>query len=250
MLEVSGLNVRFEGVAAVTDLSFIVRAGEVLTLMGPNGAGKTSAFNAITGFVRPAGGIVRFGGRPISGLKPHEIAALGIRRTFQNNGILREMTVLENVLTGLQLSTPSSLAGLVFGLAHSVRAEREATAAARRQLHEMGIGDLAGRTAGSLSFGQQRLVEISCALVAGTRLILLDEPAVGLSPNERIHLGETLRAVARRGIGILLVEHVQDVVMAVSDRIVVLNYGKKIAECLPGEIHGNRAVLEAYLGQA
>lgn len=249
MLDVGNLSVRFDGLAAVSDLSFAVRAGDVLTLMGPNGAGKTSVCNAITGFVRPAGGTVHFEGRPITGLKPHQIAARGIRRTFQNNGILREMTVLENVLTGLHLSTPSSLVGTALGLAPSARAERDATAAARDQLHEMGIGDLAGRVAGSLSFGQQRLVEISRALVAGARLILLDEPAVGLSPSERIHLGETLRGVALGGIGILLVEHVQDLIMAVSDRIVVLNYGRKIAECRPADIHGNRAVLEAYLGE-
>ena len=248
MLEVEGITVRFAGLTAVSDVSFAVAPGEVLTMMGPNGAGKTTAFNAITGIVRLASGSVRFEGADVSRLRPHEIAARGIRRTFQNNGILTEMTVLENVLTGLELSTPSHLAGIVLGLRPSVRAEIEAVRTAERQLRDLGILDLADRPAGALSFGQQRLVEISRALVSGARLIMLDEPAVGLSPAERIHLGEMLRTVAGRGIGILLVEHVQDLVMAVSDRIVVLNYGKKIAEGVPEEVRRNTTVLEAYLG--
>jgi branched-chain amino acid transport system ATP-binding protein len=250
MLEVNNITVRFAGLAAVSDLTFAAHHGEILTLMGPNGAGKTSVFNAITGFVRPMAGDVRFEGETISGLAPDVIASRGIRRTFQNNGIMRDMTVLENVLTGLELATPSTLPGVVFGGRRSVAAERDATAKARRQLQQMDIADLAERTAGSLSFGQQRMVEISRALVAGARLIMLDEPAVGLSPRERIHLGEVLRQVAARGIGILLVEHVQDLVMAVSDRIIVLDYGRKIAECAPLEVRGNKAVLEAYLGRA
>jgi branched-chain amino acid transport system ATP-binding protein len=250
MLEVNDITVRFAGLAAVTDLTFTVRKGEVLTLMGPNGAGKTSVFNAVTGFVRPASGEVRFEGEIITGLAPDAIAARGIRRTFQNNGIMREMTVLENVLTGLELATPSTLIGIVLGRRRSAQAERDASAAARRQLQRMDIADLAERPAGSLSFGQQRLVEMSRALVAGARLIMLDEPAVGLSPRERVQLGEVLREVAADGIAILLVEHVQDLVMAVSDRIVVLDYGRKIAECAPQDVRHNRAVLEAYLGKA
>lgn len=250
MLEVHNLTVRFAGLTAVNDLSFNVKPGEVFTLMGPNGAGKTSAFNAIGGFFPPTAGQVTFQGQQISGMAPAQIAALGIRRTFQNNGILKEMSVLENVLTGLELATKSSFWGCVTGFPASSRAERDATARARAMLRQMGIADIANRPAGDLSFGQQRLVEIARAMVAGAQLIMLDEPAVGLSPGDRLHLGQSLRELAASGIAILLVEHVQDLVMAVSDQILVLNYGKKIAQCRPDEIRNNKDVLEVYLGHA
>ena len=250
MLEVDGVTVRFAGLTAVHEVSFLVPPGQVCTVMGPNGAGKTTLFNAITGFVLPTAGRVVYEGKTISGMPPHRVAACGIRRTFQNHGIMKEMSVLENVLAGLELTTGSTLLGVVFGSRRSVEAERRAVAAARAALAEMEIGALEDRPAGDLSFGQQRMVEIARAMVAGTRLIMLDEPAVGLSPNERIHLGETLRKLARNGVAVLLVEHVQDLVMAVSDRVVVLNYGKKIAECAPDELRQNKSVLEAYLGYA
>lgn len=248
MLTVEALDIRFGGLAAVAGFDFALREGEICALMGPNGAGKSTVLNAITGFVIPAAGRIVFGGKVITGLPPHRIAALGLRRTFQNNGIMREMSVLENVLTGLARDTPSTLAGLVFGVAASVRAEREAVRRARAALAALGIAGLAERPAGALSFGQQRLVEIGRAVVAEARLLLLDEPAVGLSPAERLHLADVLRRLAGDGIGIVLVEHVQDLVMAVSDRVVVLHHGRRIAECAPQEVRRNRLVLEAYLG--
>lgn len=250
MLDVRNLTVRYAGLTAVDDLSFSVARGEVFTLMGPNGAGKTTAFNAMAGFVQPTAGHVFFQERDITRMAPAQIAALGIRRTFQNNGILREMTVLENVLTGLELSTSSSFWGCVTGWPASARAERHATARARAMLRQMDIASLADRSAGDLSFGQQRLVEIARAMVAGAQLIMLDEPAVGLSPGDRLHLGQALRDLAANGITILLVEHVQDLVMAVSDTVLVLNYGKKIAQASPEEIRSNQDVLEVYLGHA
>lgn len=250
MLDVKNLTVRFSGLTAVDDLSFHVQQGEIFTLMGPNGAGKTTAFNAIGGFIPPTQGQVAFKQQPIAGLRPAQIAALGIRRTFQNNGILREMSVLENVLTGLELATPSTFWGCVTNWPSSVNAERQATARARAMLRKMGIDDLADRPAGDLSFGQQRLVEIARAMVAGAELIMLDEPAVGLSPGDRLHLGQSLRELAASGITILLVEHVQDLVMAVSDQVLVLNYGKKIVQCPPDEVRNNKDVLEVYLGHA
>jgi branched-chain amino acid transport system ATP-binding protein len=250
MLDVENITVRFAGLTAVSELSFSVKAGEVFTMMGPNGAGKTTAFNAIGGFVRPAEGAVHFDGKDLVGMPPEKIAGLGIRRTFQNNGILRDMTVLENVLTGLELDTASSFTGAIMGLTKAGRAERESVRRARAIMKEMEIANLEDRKAGDLSFGQQRLVEITRALAAGARLIMLDEPAVGLSPSERGHLGIVLRQLASTGIAVLLVEHVQDLVMAVSDQVLVLNYGKKIAQCPPAEIRQNKDVLEAYLGYA
>lgn len=250
MLDVENMTVRFAGLTAVSELSFSVRAGEVFTMMGPNGAGKTTAFNAIGGFIRPAEGAVHFDGKDIVGMPPEKIAGLGIRRTFQSNGILREMTVLENVLTGLELDTTSSLLGALTGWPKSGRAERDSVRRARAIMKEMEIADLEDRMAGDLSFGQQRLVEITRALAAGARLIMLDEPAMGLAASERGHLGQVLRQLAGTGIAVLLVEHVQDLVMAVSDQVLVLNYGKKIAQCPPAEIRQNKDVLEAYLGYA
>jgi len=249
MLHVENMTVRFAGLTAVNDLSFQVSPGEIFTMMGPNGAGKTTAFNAITGFVRPASGMVSYKGQSLLGLAPDDIARLGVRRTFQNNGILREMTVLENVLTGLELAIPHTFWRTVLCAPSARRAEREAVAKSRAILERLGIGALADRTAGDLSFGQQRLVEIARAVVADAQLIMLDEPAVGLSPSDRHHLGIVLKGLAEQGIAIVLVEHVQDLVMAVSDRILVLNYGKCLAEGEPELVRNNKAVLEAYLGQ-
>lgn len=249
MLELKNLTVRFAGLTAVDDLSFSVKKGEVFTLMGPNGAGKTTAFNAIGGFVKPTTGHVLFQGRDLGSMGPEKIAGLGIRRTFQNNGIMREMTVIENVLTGLELSIKSSFWGCALGLPNATREEQRATGLACEMLEQMGIPELAHRPAGDLSFGQQRLVEIARAMVAGAELIMLDEPAVGLSPGERLHLGRVLRGLVDLGKTVLLVEHVQDLVMAVSDQVLVLNYGKKIAQCPPADIRNNQQVLEVYLGQ-
>ncbi len=249
MLQVSGVSVRFAGLVAVSDVSFTAPAGQVYTIMGPNGAGKSTLLNAVTGFVKPSEGSVHFGGRDITGLPPHAIAACGLRRTFQNNGILREMTALENVLIGLELETHSSFGGCMLSLPGSVRAERAAVRQAEQALLRMGIGQLADTVAADLSFGQQRLIEIARAVVARAQLIMLDEPAVGLSLSERANLGDVLRELARSGIAIVLIEHVQDLVMAVSDTVMVLNYGKRIAECAPEQLKDNETVLEAYLGR-
>ena len=248
MLEVENLSVRFGGLTAVNDVSFPAAPGTIFAIIGPNGSGKTTLFNAITGFTRPTAGRIRFRGEDITGLPPHRIAAKGICRTFQNNGLCRDMTVLENVLTGLALRTPSTLWGAALGLRASVRAEREAVEKAREILAQMAIADLADRPVASLAFGQQRWVEIARAVVGGAQLFLFDEPAVGLSPTERAELGEKLRGLADQGFGIVLVEHQQELVMAVSDRVLVLNHGRKIAEAPPAQIRQDDTVLEAYLG--
>lgn len=251
LLELSGLSVQFAGMRALTDVSFSARPGEVRAVIGPNGAGKTTLFNAITGYVRPTAGVVRFRGEEIQGLPPHVVAGRGVRRTFQNGGLFGEMTVLENVLAGLHTGIDSSFFGLLFGLRSATQAERAATARARALLDLMGISDLAHKPAKDLSGGQQRMVEITRALATGAPLLLLDEPAVGLTPPVRDQLMQLIRRLAgERGVSILLIEHSIDMVMGGSDIIVVLNAGQKIAEGTPDEIRHNREVLDAYLGYA
>jgi branched-chain amino acid transport system ATP-binding protein len=248
LLELNEIRVDVAGLRALSEVSFALEPSQILSVIGPNGAGKSTLFNVITGYVQPSKGGVRFAGQPIAGMQPHQISSLGMRRTFQNGGIFADMTVLENVLTGLNQLTASSPLGIIFGGASARRAEREATQKARELLALMGLSPLRDRIAADLSSGQQRLVEITRALAARTKVLLLDEPAVGLSLSERDHLMAVLRDLAREGIGILLVEHAIDLVMAVSDRIIVLNYGQIIASGRPDEIRSHPEVLEAYLG--
>jgi branched-chain amino acid transport system ATP-binding protein len=248
LLDVQDVTVTFGGLMALSRVSFRLSAGEILALIGPNGAGKTTLFNVVSGYVVPTSGSVRIDGEAITGQPPHVVAARGVRRTFQNGGVFPGMTVLENVLTGLHATTASSLAGLLVGRRSARRAEAEAVTQAEKLLEVMGLDALARRPAADLSFGQQRLVEIARAMIGRARLLLLDEPAVGLSIGDREHLMAVLRDLVREGVAVLLVEHVIDLVMAVSDRIVVLNSGEKIADGTPVEIRRDEAVLEAYLG--
>jgi branched-chain amino acid transport system ATP-binding protein len=249
LLELSDVTVRYGGLTAVAGVSFAVEPGEVRAIIGPNGAGKTSLFNAVTGHAALARGTIRFRGGRIDGLAPHVISARGVRRTFQNGGLFGELTALENVLAGLHTETPSGFFGALLGLPGARRAERAATARARELLALMAVGPLADRPAGTLSGGQQRMVEIVRALATRPPLLLLDEPAVGLAPAVREQLLEVIRRLVRQeGIAVVLIEHAIEFVMTVSDRIVVLNDGKLIAEGTPAEVRGNRDVLEAYLG--
>jgi branched-chain amino acid transport system ATP-binding protein len=249
LLSLQDVRVAFAGLTALDHVSLEAHSGQVLAVIGPNGAGKSTLFNAIAGYVPLAGGSIRFDGRDIRGLPIHVIAALGMRRTFQNGGAFGAMTTLENVLTGLSQRIASNPMGLLFGLAGARRAEAEAREQAIELLHMMGLAALAHRPARELSAGQQRLVEITRALAARARLLLLDEPAVGLTTAEREHLVTILRRLCGEGIAVVLVEHAVDMVMAVSDRVAVLNYGKLIATGSPQEIRVHPAVLEAYLGQ-
>jgi branched-chain amino acid transport system ATP-binding protein len=249
LLELADVSVHFAGLQALTGVSLQAWRGEVKAIIGPNGAGKTTLFNVISGYVSTTGGVIRFQGQEIHRLTPHEIAAKGVRRTFQNGGLFGEMSALENVLAGLHSQINSSFAGLLFGTNAARVAEREALARARRLLDLIGIGNLADQPAKDLSGGQQRMVEIVRALATDPPLLLLDEPAVGLAPPVRNRVMEIIRRLAgEQGVGILLIEHAIDLVMKGADNIVVLNSGQKIAEGKPEEIRRDREVLEAYLG--
>ena len=249
LLELSGVTVRFGGLNAVDNVSFRINAGEICAVIGPNGAGKTTLFNAVTGNVQTTAGRILFRGQEIQALTPHAIAERGVRRTFQNGGLFAELTALENILAGLHVSVKSSLAGLLLGTRGARSAERTGTERARRLLELMDIGHLEDQLAGNLSGGQQRMVEIVRALATDPPLLLLDEPAVGLAPAMREQLGGIIRRLAKeRGLGILLIEHAIELVMTISDRIIVLNYGAKIADAPPHDVRADKDVLEAYLG--
>jgi branched-chain amino acid transport system ATP-binding protein len=248
LLELRDVTVRFGGLVAVNAVSFRVEKGEICALIGPNGAGKTSLFNAVSGNVVADEGSIRLNGHEISRSTPHEISARGARRTFQNGGLFPDLTALENVLVGLHTQVPSGFFGLLFG-GRSVVAERAATMRARTLLMLMDIAAIADRKVSALSGGQQRMVEIVRALATDPPLLLLDEPAVGLSPPARALLAGVIRRLARElGVGILLIEHAIELVMSVADRVIVLNEGRKVADAPPEVVRADHAVLEAYLG--
>ena len=251
LLKVQGVSVNFSGLKALANVTFDAHAGEVRAVIGPNGAGKTTLFNAISGYVESTEGTIYFKGTPIHGLAPHEIAIKGVRRTFQNGGLFPELTALENVLAGLHMHIDGSFLGIVMGLGEAREAEREGIARARRLLDLMDLGAIADTPVKDLSGGQQRMVEIVRTLATEPPLLLLDEPVVGLSPPMRDRMMEIIRRLAgEEGIGIILIEHIIDLVMSGSDVIVVLSSGEVIAEGTPDEIRQNREVLEAYLGHA
>ena len=251
LLKVQGVSVNFSGLKALANVTFDAHAGEVRAVIGPNGAGKTTLFNAISGYVPSTAGTIYFKGTPIHGLAPHDISIKGVRRTFQNGGLFLELTALENILAGLHVHIDGSFLGIVMGLGEAREAEREGIARARRLLDLMDLGAIADTPVKDLSGGQQRMVEIVRTLATEPPLLLLDEPVVGLAPPMRGRMMEIIRRLAgEEGIGIMLIEHVIDLVMSGSDVIVVLSSGEVIAEGTPDEIRQNREVLEAYLGHA
>ncbi len=249
LLQLLDVTKDFGKLQAVSHLDFTVEKGAIHSLIGPNGAGKTTVFNLITGTFPLTSGKILFGGEEISGLQPHQIARKGVTRSFQQTFLFMQSTVLENVLVGFHMRCR---AGAIHEFLHTRRAKRPTTIAGARPLEIidfMGLGAVKNEFAGNLPHGHQKALGVSMALACNPTLLLLDEPVTGMNPSETTEMMERIRNIKSRGVTIVIVEHDMKVVMGVSDRTTVLNYGRKIADCLPHEIRENREVVEAYLGK-
>ena len=249
ILNVNRLTVRFGGLTAVNEVDFSIFPGEIVSLIGPNGAGKTTIFNAITGYIRKTSGTVVFEGQDLTNRKTHDIARSGLVRTFQITSLFPNLTVLDNIRTGHHMEERETLFGAFFNTRRKRQTEEETLEKAGEILKFTGLEGKTETLASSLPYGEQRILEIGIALAARPRLLLLDEPSAGLNDTETQGMKRLIARMRERGMAVLLVEHDMKLVMGISDRIVVLNFGKKIATGTPEEIRGNPEVIKAYLGE-